>query len=379
MYALLFVSVWGCGVHHGGPLTEAAKADAPTLTVQAVPTTVYRPRSLDALHRARLRSLRHAESEVVEWEPVEVLAPDVEDRHTLAQLARMTGNAYASPGKKNWYEIDPAWNISFPFGWEDASEGFRGHVFLSADNSTVILSIKGTTLQGPTSKKDKYNDNLMFSCCCARVDFSWVFSTVCDCFSGHWTCDNTCLSNALIEDSLFYSVGINLVSNLTTLYPDANVWLIGHSLGGALASLLGTTFGLPAVAFESPGERLAAHRLHLPLPPPSNFSGLPISPVTHVYHTADPIPQGVCTGFGSPCASAGYALETHCHMGKTILYDTVGKLGWKVDIRKHPIKEVILNVLEIEEEWEEGRDVPLAAEELDCIVSFVVILGVYCD
>jgi len=49
---------------------------------------------------------------------------------------------------------------SFPFGWEDATEGFRGHVFMSSDNSTVILSIKGTTLQGPTSKKDKFNDNL---------------------------------------------------------------------------------------------------------------------------------------------------------------------------------------------------------------------------
>jgi putative lipase involved disintegration of autophagic bodies len=53
---------------------------------------------------------------------------------------------------------------SFPFGWEEA-DGFRGHVFLSSDNSTVVLSIKGTTLQGSTSKLDKYNDNL------------WVFYT----------------------------------------------------------------------------------------------------------------------------------------------------------------------------------------------------------
>ena len=43
----------------------------------------------------------------------------------------------------------------------------------------------------------------------------------------------------------------------------------------ALASLLGTTFGLPAVAFEAPGERLAAERLHLPLPslPPNRTEG----------------------------------------------------------------------------------------------------------
>lgn len=79
---------------------------------------------------------------------------------------------------------------------------------MSPDNSTVVLSIKGTTVMGTTSKKDKLNDNLLFSCCCARVDLSWVFRTVCDCYSNHWRCDDTCLSDALIKDSLFYNVGV---------------------------------------------------------------------------------------------------------------------------------------------------------------------------
>ncbi|KAG5653710.1 hypothetical protein H0H81_011290 [Sphagnurus paluster] len=122
--------------------------------------TVYRPRSLAALHHARLRSLHQAESEIVEWDRFEVPGPDVEDRHTLAQLARMAGNAYALNPRGNWYEVDKAWNTSYPFGWEDEADGFRGHVFLSSDNSTVVLSIKGTTLNGPTSKKDQFNDNL---------------------------------------------------------------------------------------------------------------------------------------------------------------------------------------------------------------------------
>jgi len=58
----------------------------------------------------------------------------------------------------------------------------------------------------------------------------------------------------------------NLYNNLTYMYPEANIWLIGHSLGGGLSSLLGATFGAPVVAFESPGEKMAAGRLHLPSP-----------------------------------------------------------------------------------------------------------------
>lgn len=169
----------------------------------------------------------------------------------------------------------------------------------------------------------------------------------------------------------------NLIKDLTLLYPTSDVWLVGHSLGGALASLLGTTFGLPSVAFEAPGERLAANRLHLPLPPslPSSSSDLPFTPVTHVYHNADPIPQGACTGFGSPCASAGYALETRCHLGKSIVYDTVGQLGWRVDVRTHPIKQVITRVIELEESWEDGREVPVAREEVDCVVCSFFFFG----
>ncbi|KAI0362416.1 alpha/beta-hydrolase [Trametes cingulata] len=361
------------------------------LTLEARPTTVYRPRSPVDLQRARLRSLRSQEDEPVEWEEVQVLGPNIENKHTLSQLARMTGNAYALPGRKNWYDIDPAWNTSFPFGWEDKADGFRGHVFVSLDNSTVVLSIKGTTLQGPTSKKDKFNDNLLFSCCCARVDITWIFNTVCDCYANRWRCDSTCLTDALVQDSLFYNVGVNLVNNLTALYPSANIWLVGHSLGGGLASLLGTTYGLPAVAFESPGERLAAQRLHIPMPPASpssDNSSTPYgrAPVTHVYHNADPIPQGACTGVGSPCSQAGYALESRCHLGKSIVYDTVGKLGWRVDIRKHVIKEVITHVIEaeVEDGWEEDaegkmRDVPIARVEEDCVDCYKWEFGEFKD
>ena len=54
-------------------------------------------------------------------------------------------------------------------------------------------------------KKDQLNDNLLVSCCCARVGPTW--STVCDCYSGGNNCDQSCVEDSLVDDSLFYSVG----------------------------------------------------------------------------------------------------------------------------------------------------------------------------
>jgi putative lipase involved disintegration of autophagic bodies len=100
--------------------------------------------------------------------------------------------------------------------------------------------------------------------------------------------------------------------------------VVGHSLGGSLASLLGATFGVPVVAFEAPGEKLAASRLHLPSPVNIHRAILSdnllttnrIQPslhhITHVYHTADVVAMGTCTGVTSVCGIGGYAMESQC-------------------------------------------------------------------
>ncbi|KAG1865399.1 Alpha/Beta hydrolase protein [Suillus subluteus] len=329
----------------------------------------YRPQSAKAFHSARLRSIRYDQSEQVLWDTTDVLGPNVEERETLLALAKMTANAYTSPTASDWYTQD-GWNKTTPFGWEPDADGIRGHIFVSDDNSTVVLSIKGTSAGwitgggGPTVRKDKLNDNLLFSCCCARVGPTW--STVCDCHQGSSRCDQECLEKSLMEESLYYSVGVNLYNNVTYLYPNANIWLIGHSLGGSLASLIGVTFGAPVVAFEAPSEKLAATRLHLPSPPSTQH-------ITHVFHTADPIPMGTCTGVTSSCGIAGYAMETRCHLGKVIRYDTVTHLRWSVDVRTHSIVQIIDRLLN--EDWtqegQEGRTVPEAkADGEDCVDCF---------
>jgi len=303
-----------------------------------------------------------------------------------------------------------------PVGWEPDDDGFRGYVFATEDNSTVVLTIKGTSIPivggGPTIEKDKVNDNLLFSCCCARVSRTWT--PVCDCYRGGSKCNQECVENALIDESLFYPTGVvrsppslqplvrvwscfanelsliqNLFNNITFMYPNANVWVIGHSLGGALASLLGVTFGAPVVTFEPPGERMAAQRLHLPSPvrPPSSvmsltrahFRRVAMQPsthhITHVWHTADPIAMGTCTGSLSTCGIAGYAMESRCHLGNIIEYDTVTNLSWPVRLANHPIVTVIDHILS--KPWpaaeELGLEVPALKRQDDCVVRMLLL------
>lgn len=79
------------------------------------------------------------------------------------------------------------------------------------------------------------------------------------------------------------------MEHVINTYKNSTIWITGHSLGGAVASMVGQTFGIPTVTFEIPGDRLASRRLHLPRPP-----GVQL-PIWHFGHTADPIFVGVCT------------------------------------------------------------------------------------
>lgn len=70
-----------------------------------------RPNSIDAFDRARVRSMRFQETEAIDWDDIEVDGPDVEDRETLLLLAKMTNNAYLSPGEQGWYDLGGEWNV----------------------------------------------------------------------------------------------------------------------------------------------------------------------------------------------------------------------------------------------------------------------------
>ncbi|CAE6479988.1 unnamed protein product [Rhizoctonia solani] len=350
-------------VHHAHPDTGqilwanvdandlVTSEDRNTHSVETRALIIQKPVSFNEWKEWRVRRLRTpgplraSDAQTLNWKSHKAIGPATDKRETLLALAKMTNNVYYKDSATvGWYDLGGNWTSDHSIGYDPATSGFRGHVFLSSDNKTAVLSIKGTSVPvvggGPTVAKDKLNDNLLASCCCARV--GWTWSPVCGCFRGGGRCDQGCVEESLVEESLYYNFGINLYNNLTYMYPEAQLWVIGHSLGGNLASLIGATFGAPVVAFEAPGERLAAQRLHLPSSPE-------VLHITHVYHTADPIPMGACTGSTSLCYRAGYALETRCHLGTTIIYDTLGVLNWSSSVRTHPILTIVEQILD--EDW----------------------------
>ncbi|KAI8867209.1 alpha beta-hydrolase [Ramicandelaber brevisporus] len=269
----------------------------------------------------------------------------------------MAANAYLKIEDETKRDTGTNWTVGRGFGWD--ADGMRGYVFADETNSTVVVAIKGSSLSGfggdgTTAPLDKLNDNRLFSCCCARVDITW--STVCGCYMKSGRCNQTCIEESLDRDGLdtnrsdlYYHLTLDLIDTIATEYPGANVFLTGHSLGGGVSALVGLTYGLPAIAFQAPGDMMPAQRLHLPMPPALAMHRMPI---WHISQNADPVFIGTCTSITSSCYAVGYALESKCHLGNMCVFDTVGKLGWRVDIRTHRLYDVIDKVLTV---WEDSE------------------------
>lgn len=312
-------------------VTRMAKRDPPTVE--------------SYLRTARSMGIKAASQLTPAWVREEIVVPNVSDKDTIVNLAYMASNAYVDiPYTGEWTNVSEPWQEHHGLGW--MGDGVRGHVFADDTNSTVIIAFKGTSAAifdggGDTGPNDKTNDNLLFSCCCARISYLW--NTVCDCYTGEsYTCNQTCLEEQLSEEDRYYRAALDIYRNVSSMYPMSNIWITGHSLGGALSALLGRTYGVPVVGFQSPPELLPARRLHLPMPP-----GIPVweEHIWHFGHTADPVYMGVCNGAGSACWIAGYAFETQCHSGMRCVYDVVADKGWHMSMVNHRIHVVIDDIL----------------------------------
>ncbi|KAH7354215.1 Alpha/Beta hydrolase protein [Plectosphaerella cucumerina] len=285
-----------------------------------------------------------------DWTLDDTPGPNITDKETVLTLARIAADAYVEDEEQpDWEEVGAPYNRSADFGWQ--SDGLRGHIFTDETNSTVIIGLKGTSMavfdgEGTTTN-DKVNDNLFFSCCCAQLGH-WTWHQVCDCASSGFQCNNTCVVKSLRKENMYYAAARELYANVTAMYPDANIWLSGHSLGGAVSSFLGLTYGLPVVTFEAVPEALPASRLGLPVPPGAHqaiHQAREHTGAAHFGHTADPVYIGSCHAATASCSFAGYAMESQCHTGKRCVYDVVADKGWRVGIGTHRIRSVINDVI----------------------------------
>ncbi|KAK8192500.1 putative lipase atg15 [Zalaria obscura] len=330
------------------PAQTSFKARSRSMTIQRMADR--RRETVDKLLEAgRLRG-EAASLPPSAWSMDEIPGPNISDKETVITFARMAANAYIlTPGDGEWEDVEGGFNYTEDFGWE--ADGLRGHIFADTENSTVVIGLKGTSLPvypgADTTGNDKMNDNLFGSCCCAQGG-QYLWRQVCDCMTSTYTCNSSCLVKSLREKSHYYHAVQDLYHNVTARYPKSDVWLSGHSLGGVVSGLLGLTFGLPALTYETFPDALAASRLGLPTPPGYHIGSHQARLHTGTYHfghTADPIFMGTCNAASSFCTIAGYAFQGQCHTGSTCVYDTVGDLGWRVGIGTHKIHNVINDVL----------------------------------
>lgn len=78
-----------------------------------VPTRMIsssKPSSFTAFSHARTRSIKFSQSEQLQWDEEEIIAPDVESREALLELAKMTNNAYIERDDPDWYDLGGDWN-----------------------------------------------------------------------------------------------------------------------------------------------------------------------------------------------------------------------------------------------------------------------------
>lgn len=79
------------------------------------------------------------------WQNTEVPGPDVSDKATVVNLAKMCSDAYVeAPRHPDWLNTSLGFNHSATFGWK--TDGLRGHVFTDKMNETVIVAFKGTSI-----------------------------------------------------------------------------------------------------------------------------------------------------------------------------------------------------------------------------------------
>jgi putative lipase involved disintegration of autophagic bodies len=288
----------------------------------------------------------------------------------------MSYNVYYEPQDKEWFDV----GLNRTVDVSKSKDTVHAYIFSNGDLSVNVVVFKGTSVYWATRKvgsksgssyNDKYNDNLFFSCCFYKQ--SNLFNKE-DCpnqekypkpnnidqsvLVKQQECYGECYKASLRYELNYVGIVESVIEKVKQLVDlEQVVTFTGHSLGGALATIVGVKYGKQVVTFESPGE-LHYMRLSGLLKNGDSWDN-----IYHFGHTADIIFTGKCNGVLSWCYLGGYVIETKCHVGKVCQYDTVKYLGMSPSIFSHKIKFVIENVIE---KWNDTLPECVIPECLDC-------------
>lgn len=259
------------------------------------------------------------------------------DHETIKYLAEMSYDAYIKIEGPGWYN----------FNATKIEGSVKGYIFWH--DNRYIISLKGTSIN---MSKDRYNDNLFFSCCYYKQ--SNLFRNTCDVITPEHVCSKSCYENSSNLEANYLNELNKISVNLHDIIDTPDVIFTGHSLGGMLATYLAIKSNKTAVTFETPGTRHYFDGMSL------DYSHA-VDKIFHFGHTADPIFMGKCSSRISICYIAGYVIRTKCHVGKRCVYDSINKLKTTSSILKHRMGYLINTIIPQLE-----HDFPLCENDTSC-------------
>ena len=277
--------------------------------------------------------------------------------YNVRQLAILSANAYLQ--QSEFRESD----ATFVSDLSIDNDSVRALLFNL--HETYVIAIKGTSLYSLTSRAnsdsfsiaevsknvctdlnhtcadlshhylDKLNDNMLFSCC--------IHCDANDC--------TECSKESLKNPQNYIVMLDTIIQNNAEIFNKHPVVFTGHSLGGALSSIMAQKHNKLAVCFESPGDLRYIQMS-------GAGGGHSDKHVYHFGHNADSLFIGNC---GSTCSVLGYYIQTKCHSGFTCEYNSQEKLGLRDSLWNHQINFVIDNIIP---HWE--KEMPECLYRKEC-------------
>lgn len=204
------------------------------------------------------------------------------------------------------------------------SNSLSGIVF--STNKVTVIAFKGTSpsLLGydtdSTSKNDKVFDNILFDCD---------------------------LNLKKLNKLLYLDDARKIYFDVKQRFPKNTILLTGHSMGAAVASIIGHFFDEYVVAFGTPGDRQIIKNLkrlksnikkkEARTGVLSHFFKRMKSNTVHISDCRDAIFRGACNGLIDVCKLSGYEIKTKCHSGASLCFDNEGGLS----LFKHTIFNLV--------------------------------------